>query len=497
MLLKNVRIKRYINVTKKILKHSSFVMIFVSSTTDALSAKTAQVIQGTAPYFTQADKVGVEGARDYDKGNFIYFGVKFKGTTYSGMNDLNMAIKQSGFSAVDPNTTTPNQLLALLKSSYGLQGTILPFNPMLVADDRNNVGDDEGDIPIKINPPDAGLNIDWFYRSINQSFLLLESDRNRTFCELARLGWNPYIRISGPVVLVTEFGEPNFRVYASPKRDFFIYNAIRPTVCAAKPSIAYSFVFEGRDYTGEWAKLTWGENNEYTYDSGLVNKVRSKGFPTTGFDHAQFTLSFAGVPFDLSTISTSTNSNGVNLTTNLLKNNDIDDYLVNTSLQFHLTGKATDKPTFSIKSNGNEIYTFTINKWFATSDLNATSYDQSAQACQGNYVVPTIEDFTNSDQTIITSGACKSDNNSNNCLAINSNHYYRKVGKSLFAEWGDITNEQNQYYHAYPGNNFPKNILYWTSEERDTNHQYAVGPSIGAIEWLAKDEPINFVCVLK
>lgn len=470
----------------------------MSNYTFALDAKTTQIIHGTSPYFVDPDAVAVNGDRNYDKGNFIYYGLQFRGKIFSGIDGLNQQIKNLQFPQIDPNTTTPNQLLAKLKSDYGLDGVILPFNPRISENDRKNVGDDDGDLPIKINPPDNGYTIDWFYRSTNQSYLLLEADRNRTFCELARLGWNPYLRISGAIALVTEYGIPNYKIYAFPKHDFLIYNAIKSTVCSARPSIINSFAYNGRDYTGDWKKITWGDYNQYSIDSGFVNTKTTNGFPTTGFDHARFTITLSGVPFDLSTISGTNTSNGVTMTINPIDGNDIENNLINTGLQIKLTGNATAvHPTFSIKSNQNEIYSFTINKWFSPSTLSASPYSQKKQACQENYVIPSIEDFTNSDQSIITTGVCKTETISNNCLAISTNHYHRAVGTSLFAEWGDVTNEQNQYYHAYPGNNFPKGNVYWTSEEKNNDNQYSIGPSVGAIEWQPKNAWINFICVLK
>lgn len=112
--------------------------------------------------------------------------------------------------------------------------------------------------------------------------------------------------------------------------------------------------------------------------------------------------------------------------------NRIDSHLINTVLHIKLTGEASSlNPAFSIKSNNNDIYSFTIRKWFLPSNLGTSPYDQHAQACQGNYVPPSIEDFTNSDPSIITNVPCKTDNNSNNCLNISTNHYYRRVGTSL------------------------------------------------------------------
>ena len=164
-----------------------------------------------------------------------------------------------------------------------------------------------------------------------------------------------------------------------------------------------------------------------------------------------------------------------------------------------MLGEATEaNPTFSIKSNGEDIYSFTIKKWFSAPSQDFYPYNQSRSVCQGNYIVPSIEDLTNSDQSLITSGgACQSDNRSDNCLAITTNHYYRRVGNNLLAEWGDVTNEENYYHHAYPGNHFPKGRLYWTSNERDRNNQYTVGSTKGAIEWQLKDNELYFVCVLK
>lgn len=51
---------------------------------------------------------------------------------------------------------TPNQLLTQLKSNYGLDGVILPFDPVNNINDKRNV-DDDGDIPTKIKHPDIGF----------------------------------------------------------------------------------------------------------------------------------------------------------------------------------------------------------------------------------------------------------------------------------------------------------------------------------------------------
>ena len=464
----------------------------------ALNAKTVEVIHGSAPYFINPDAIGINGSREYNQQNFHYFGVKLQTTINSELNSLNDTIKAINFPQVDPNTTTPNQLLTMLKSDYGFEPIIMPFSPTNPIDSQN-VSDDDGDVITKITPPDGGFKIDWFYRAANISYLLLESDRNRTFCELARLGWNPYIRISGTIALVSEYGMPNYTIYSTPKSDFLIYNAIKPTVCANRPSIVNSFLFENRDYTGDWARLTWGDKNQYIVDSGFVNKVSAGGFPTTGFDQAQFLMFIAGVPFDLSTIASSNSSKGVNVEIKKINDNDVDSHLANTAVQVKLLGEATEaNPTFSIKSNGEDIYSFTIKKWFSAPSQDFYPYNQYTSVCQGNYVVPSIEDLTNSDQSLITSGgACQSDNKSDNCLAITTNHYYRRVGNNLLAEWGDVTNEENYYHHTYPGNHFPKGRLYWTSDERDSNNQYAVGSTKGAIEWQLKDNELYFVCVLK
>ena len=482
-----------------------FIILAVSSIflmnqlASALVVQTARVVNGNPPYFSDPEAIGVNGAREYNQQNFHYFGLKFQSSTFTGMNGLNQHFRNINFPQVDPNTTTPNQLLATLKSNYGFDGFMVPFNssnPM----DTQLVTDDDGDNIADITPPDGGFKIDWFYRAANKSFLLLEADRNRTFCELARLGWNPYIRVSGSIAIVTKYGIPNFRVYSTPKSDFFIYNAIKPTVCANRPSVIYSFSYQNRDYTGDWTTLTWGEvSDPHIVDSGFVNSVSSGGFPTTGFDQARFLMFIAGVPFDLSTIASSNSSKGVNVEIKKISDTEVDSHLANTAVQVKLLGEATEaNPTFSIKSNGEDIYSFTIKKWFSAPSQDFYPYNQHTSICQGNYVVPSIEDLTNSDQSLITSGgACQSDNRSDNCLAITTNHYYRRVGNNLLAEWGDVTNEENYYHHAYPGNHFPKGRLYWTSDARDSNNQYAVGSTKGAIEWQLKDNELYFVCVLK
>ena len=148
---------------------------------------------------------------------------------------------------------------------------------------------------------------------IGISLFIIETDRERTFCKLARLGWNPCFRISGTIALVSEYGIPNYTIYSTPKSDFLIYNAIKPIVCANRPSIVNSFSFENRDDTGDWAHLTWGDNNHYIVDSNFVNKVSAGGLPTTGFDQARFLMYIASVPFDLSTIASSNSSKEVNV----------------------------------------------------------------------------------------------------------------------------------------------------------------------------------------
>ena len=74
----------------------------------------------------------------------------------------------------------------------------------------------------------------------------------------------------------------------------------------------------------------------------------------------------AGVPFDLSTITSSNSSKGVNVEIKKISDNDVDSHLANTAVQVKLLGEATEaNPTFSIKSNGEDIYSFTIKKWFS------------------------------------------------------------------------------------------------------------------------------------
>lgn len=497
MLLKGFEFKKFSQFSIRFIVLLTSSIFLMSNLAFALVAVTAQSINGNRPYFIDPDAVGVNGSREYDQQNFQYFGIKFQSQVFTGINDLNRQLKNINFPQVDPNATTPNQLLASLKSNYGLDGTMIPFSMSNPADSQL-VADDDGDSITQITPPDGGFKIDWFYRYDNKSYLLLESDRNRTFCELARLGWSPYIRISGSIALITQYGVPNYKVYPEAKKDFLIYNAIKPTVCANRPSIVHSFPFENRDYTGDWVYLTWGDANQHVIDSGFVNKVSSGGFPTTGFDQARFLMFIAGAPFDLSTITSSNSSKGVNIEINQITVGDIDSHLINTGLQVKLTGEATDvNPTFTIKSDGEDIYTFTIKKWFTSPSQDVYHYNQSASVCNGKYVVPTIEDLTNSDQNLITNGPCKSDNNSDNCLAITTNHYYRRIGNSLLGEWGNITNEGKLYHHTYPGNHFPKGHLYWTSDERDATNQYTVGTTIGAIEWQPKNNELYFVCVLK
>ena len=428
--------------------------VLLSFTSHALTSKTSNYIQGSAPYLTFDG--GRTRAVDTDSLLSITLsnGVQYTPSTNTSSPENPIVLPVAGQSFSDigmffpTDTKSPNlvDLSALIGPPY------------------NYLGDDDGDTEATA----TGYLI-LYIRDSGRRYSRRYS--RSTVPEICRAPYEIELYNTNNT-LSTRYGVPRSSTFNAKRVFYYVTpnpNNTKPKVCFAEPENMKGFLYYP-PYTSTWdANYGFLAHSTESYD---------KNFPTTGANNMSFNLRLAGNKQALSwspvsrggitaTMSNST-ATGVRVT---LTGPVATESQWNSSNPGPIT-KPTLPQTFELvgrDSSGKAIvkYGFTLKQWFVNRGKGYYSYPSMESWCNSiGYRMPTVKDLTNAKHDEITGAQPSS----------SGNHYQHSiVGASFIAEWGQLP----EYEQA----NFIDARYYWTSDVKDLNSWFVVHPYSGGIDW--------------
>ncbi|XKM13200.1 hypothetical protein RCS94_09220 [Orbaceae bacterium ac157xtp] len=383
----------------------------------ALSATSANTIQGRAPWFTSAS-----GA---NKLGFLINGVEYSQTKGN------------------INENTPKEFDASLKLS-DFRPKSLSISDFNVASDY---ADSDGDAPHATTPFTIGsVRTEW-----RDGLGIRISDTTKMIgCSRFVMPLKLKIMLNN-VQVHSQYGIPKDSAGGSLTKTYQIVSS-SSGMCFARPNSMK--VYPGRQWMGG-SSWTWNADGSYissTYGGGyspdfIVVKDNQgnvmdggfspnayRKFPTTGFPGALFQLVMAGSQTDYSYSVSASPSGSVTV-----------DSSGNVKLVRKPNGNVTVKAT--LRSNSLKQYTYTFNPtsvWILPKSGMYTYY-QATNECGSESNLLSRAELTNSPGIYVTNSTWKSDN-----------YYTRAIGGGVFAEWGYTDSSS---YPGYPGTDY-----YWTQD---------------------------------
>ncbi|XKM14570.1 hypothetical protein RCS94_05185 [Orbaceae bacterium ac157xtp] len=392
----------------------------------ALSATSANTIQGHKPGFTMASSKKL--------------GFKVGNITYSEANP----VLGGGNTTKDKiESGTPKLFESSLRlNEFRVQG--LTVSDFTVATDYYDA-DGDGAHPTTPFTVVGGVSHKWF-------------DRNGTEItdETKMVGCSG---LSQPLTLKINLAAQSHSQYGDPRdsdpgglEQRYQIKAPTSGICFAKPNSL-------RYHNGVTPNITTGGGYniaQFDPDNGFKASLSTK-FPTTGFPGAEFTLVMIGNPTDY----TFTHNGGVAVT-------------VGTDGKVILNSKPSGAVTITAIYNGtSHEYTFDPRMvWVVPKKNPANSYGRYTYAeaktvCGSESNIPTRADLTNSPQ-----------NNASQGWSYFANFYTRTVGGGVFGEWG-YTNSS-----IYPGSQWVSSFnWYWAREPYSSSDQFRVYSGYGRVAW--------------
>ncbi|WP_133053375.1 hypothetical protein [Gilliamella apis] len=463
------------------------VLQSISFANYALTTKTTNIIQGSAPYLTfDGGRTRVTETFFPNKLHWISLsdGRKFDGGSIrSDVDPIILPVAGQSFEDIDmvvPKNADSIELSSLIGEPY------------------NYWGDDDGD----------GQGIDGITAtgSINLSIVDRKGQpvaRN----EVLDICKAPYILTlsNTDITLKTRYGIPNERFI----HDSYIIYYINPKVesqqqiCVAKPNMRFggallpdsSWIY--KRHLGPASM--WNPNMGFLTQSFTPSSY-DLNFPTTGANNLSFDLEIGGVRHMYIDWEVITSGDIKATITRSSKNS-------STSITVTLTGPAitdnsqkdTNNPSpigipslpqaFEIvgkmKDGGRETgvvvkYGFVLKQWFVNRQKRFYTYrDTSTWCTKVGYRMPTVKDLTNA--------SCKGEGVGNPYYCEGSvgatpsapnNYYTRHIGAGFFSEWGKMQDYSGGDFHG--GRNYD-DAYYWTSDRSPHNAFFVVNSNTGAI----------------
>ncbi|OCG08931.1 hypothetical protein A9G13_02400 [Gilliamella sp. wkB178] len=442
-------------------------MLPYATTTQALSATTAQVIHGSAPYLT------------FDNG-------VTKVTTTDGLLGITISDGTTRTTYTPDNTSTAANPIVLRVANQRFTdiGMLVPTNTdsitlnALIGAPYNYWGDDDGD----------GQGTNGVTASGDLSVSITDKD-NQAVSRSATLDLckAPYkvALTSTAGSLTTQYGLPNSSSFSGGTATYYISPKAVPTICYARPNLQFGSVVSGRNYAGPaniWSP-TKGFLVQSTESSGY-----SRNFPTTGANNLYFDLDIGGVNGSALTWPT-VSQGGITATMTPSPDNannirvTLTGPVATASQQQSATPGSIATPTLpqtfvlvGKDSSNNEVlkYGFKLQHWFVHRGTKEDTPPNQSSWCRslgGGYRLPQVKDLTNA--------VCSGTNSGSGCQGAvgatpssNWNGYQRNIGAGLFTEWGDIRN--------YTAAGFVDYGTYWTSDSIGSV-QFGVQSAVGNV----------------
>ena len=433
------------------------VLLFISFSNHALTAKTIYIIQGSAPYLTfdggQTRATNTEALL----GIYLSDGRTFTSTTHASWRDP-IVLPVAGQSFADIGMFVPTDTNFIELSS-------------LIGPPYNYWGDDDGD--------GQGVNGVTATGSLRLSIV----DKNNqavTRNEVLTICKAPYkLTLSnGEGRLTTRYGVPNESRFSGGRVTYYIKPKLSPAICYARPNLKYGTKYDTVSFAGPAS--IWNPDKGFLPQS-VTPSSYGLNFPTTGAHNLYFDVHIGGSNQALSWATVSHGGITATMTDS-----------TNTSVKVTLTGPAVTDPNqwysdnpsriarpslpqvFELvgrDSRGNAVvkYGFELKQWFVNSGNNEKNHSSVESWCNNiGYRLPNIRDLTN--------GSCRENldkefedgycNGVVDATPSSPDSWFRRhIGGGLFSEWGMVED--------YFGANFPGlgsgaggtwTFKYWTQD---------------------------------
>ncbi|WP_141670885.1 hypothetical protein [Gilliamella sp. wkB178] len=451
-----------------------------ATTTQALSATTAQVIHGSAPYLT------------FDNG-------VTKVTTTEGLLGITISdgTTQTTYTPSHNTSTATNPIvLPVANQSFADIAMSIPTNTnsialsALIGAPNNYWGDDDGD----------GQGTNGITATGNLSLRITDKNgetvsRNTV---LSLCGEAPYkVELTATDgSLTTQYGLPNSSSFTGGRVTYYISPKPATPICVryARPNLTNG----ARDYAGP--VNIWSPDKGFLVQSTAPSSY-SRNFPTTGANNLYFDLIIDGINSTTLTWPT-VKKGGITATMTPSPDNA-------NNIRVTLTGPAatssqqdsaspgriarpTLPQTFVLvgkDSSNNEVlrYGFKLQHWFVNRGINYYTYPNTSSWCSslgGGYRLPQVKDLTNAKCGVDTSWFPCVNGIDGATPSSTWNNYQRNIGAGLFTEWGDMR------YYTSAGFVYSN---YWTSDSYGSN-QFPVNSYDGRVYNVSPSLRDNGVC---
>ncbi|MCX8706250.1 hypothetical protein [Gilliamella sp. B3783] len=480
-------------LSKLALASIPWLLLLYATTTQALSATTAQVIHGSAPYLT------------FDNG-------VTKVTTTEGLLGITVSdgTTQTIYTS-DNNTSTADNPIVLPEANEHFSdiGMLVPatVNAIalndLIGEPYNYWGDGDGD----------GQGANGITATGNLSVSITDK-LNRAVTHSANIDscMAPYkVELtSTDGSLTTQYGVPNSGNFSGSTAAYYITRPKSvPKICYARPNL------------NPLSQLFAGPADIWNPERGFVKQAAEPSqyklnFPTTGANNLYFDLDIEGI--DGSTLTWPTVTQG-GITATMTPSPANPNFI-----RVTLTGPAVTKAqqdsalpgsvappslpqTFVIagKDSRNKTvlsYGFELKQWFVVRPLGVgdITVDNALSWCGslgGGYRLPLVKELTNSIGRSDWCGAtsvCSGGKSPLPTLGIppsSGNYFQRNIGAGLFTEWGDM------YYWLYYRSAGFNRGGYWATASDGSDLLFGAYAGNGAVNFIgnAKNTTYNLVCV--
>ena len=446
------------------------VLQSISFTNYALTAKTTNIIQGSAPYLT-------------------FDGGRTRVTNTAALLGISLSDGRR-FTPTTNNSERNPIVLPVVGQSFADIGMLVPRNTIsiglssLIGAPYNYWGDDDGD-----GQGDNGVTAtgSLWISIVDKNNQAVSRNEVLTSCKA------PYqLTLSyGSGRLKTRYGVPNESRFTEGNATYYINPKASPVICFARPSLNYNGGLSAAIY----------DNVKGFLPQSVTPSSYGLNFPTTGANKLYFDLIIAGTNQALSWAPVSHSGITATMTNS-----------TSTSVRVTLTGPvatysqwSSDNPgeiarpslpqVFELvgrDSSGNAVvkYGFVLKQWFVNSGNNQKDHFSVESWCSRiGYRVPNVRDLTNA--------SCRAynDNPEGSCNDLveatptsPDDKMRRHIGAGFFSEWGNMND--------YPGANF-YGLYYWTNDKKNSNSRnfFDVHLDWGYVHYLRGVANLFGVCV--
>ncbi|OCG01371.1 hypothetical protein [Gilliamella sp. wkB112] len=423
------------------------VLLPYSVNTQALSATTVQVINGSEPYLTFDG--GVTKANDTNS---------LLGITLSDGTVITPENNTSATTPIElPNTS---ETLADVQMLVPTTADSITLNELIGAP-NNYWGDDDGD----------GLGANGITVSGSLSVSITDNMNNKVSrsatLDICQAPYKVELTSTNGS-LTTQYGVPNSSNFGGSSAIYYINPKAAPTICYARPNLNWGT----SSYAGPAS--IWNPTKGFLVQS-TESSSYNRNFPTTGANNLHFDLLVGGI--DPTALTWPTVTQGGITATMSLKTPVDGDFNSDgaSSVRVTLTGPVATASQIESNSPGEvsipslpqqfELvgydsnhktvlkYGFVLKQWFVNSgDKKNTLTNQIAWCANIGYHMAQVKDLTNAvcggmHTCIGAVGATPSSN---------TRFYQRNIGAGFFTEWGKMDD--------YTGANFFSTDYYWTGD---------------------------------